>query len=143
MSLISLLAIVIGIFGGFKLMGEGMLFLQREFNADKTVLPYLSFILIFVVIVVLVNLLGRTIKASIDQTFLGKLDAIMGAILGIFRWLFLLSVVLWIMDSLEYSPGENWTEGSVLYPVTAHFATELAGWMSNFLPFLKESFKQF
>ena len=45
MGLISLVAIVLGIFGGFKLMGEGMLLLQREFNADTSVLPYISSLL--------------------------------------------------------------------------------------------------
>ena len=43
MELFSLLAIVLGVFGGFKLMGEGMILLQDQFNADKTVLPYISF----------------------------------------------------------------------------------------------------
>ena len=143
MGLISLVAIVLGIFGGFKLMGEGMLFLQREFNADKSVLPYLSFLLIFILIVVLVNILGRIIKASINQTFLGTMDEAMGAIIGVCKWLFMLSVILWIFDSLEYSLNEDWTEGSLLYPYTVIFATELAGWVSEVLPFFKETFKQF
>lgn len=143
MGLISLVAIVLGIFGGFKLMGEGMLFLQREFNADKSVLPYLSFLLIFILIVVIVNILGKIIKASISRTFLGTMDEAMGAILGVCKWLFMLSVVLWILDSLEYNLSEEWTEGSLLYPYTVIFATELAGWVSEVLPFFKETFKQF
>jgi membrane protein required for colicin V production len=143
MGLISLIAIVLGIFGGFKLMGEGMVYLQREFNADKSVLPYLSFLLIFVLIVLAVNLVGKIIKSSINKTILGTLDEAMGAILGVFKWLFMLSVVLWILDSLEINPGSEWTEGSVLYPYTALFATELASWVSEVLPFFKETFKQF
>jgi membrane protein required for colicin V production len=143
MGLISLTAIILGVFGGFKLMGEGMIFLQREFNADKSVLPYLSFLAIFIIIVVLVNIIGRMIKASIDKSFLGTVDAAMGAILGVVKWLFMLSVVLWLLDSLEMTPGPDWTEGSYLYHYTAMFATELSGWMSGFLPFFKETFKQF
>ncbi len=143
MGLISLLAIILGIFGGFKLMGEGMIFLQREFNADVTVLPYLSFLLIFILIVVGVNIIGRLLKASIDKSFLGTIDESMGAILGVFKWLFMLSVILWILDSLDMSPGPGWTDDSYLYPYTAMFATELSEWMSGILPFFKETFKQF
>ncbi len=143
MGLISLVAIILGVFGGFKLMGEGMIFLQREFNADKSVLPYLSFIAIFILIVVLVNILGKLVKASIDQTFLGTLDAGMGAILGIVKWLFMVSVVLWLLDSLEISPGNEWTGDSYLYPYVSLFATELAERTAEFLPFFKETFKQF
>jgi len=143
MGLISLVAIILGVFGGFKLMGEGMIFLQREFNADKSVLPYLSFFLIFILIIVIVNILGRLIKASIDSTFLGTADAAMGAILGVAKWLFMLSVVLWLLDSMEIDPRGEWTEGSLLYPYVTMFATGLAEWTSGFLPFFKEIFKQF
>ncbi|MEQ8424014.1 MAG: CvpA family protein [Cyclobacteriaceae bacterium] len=143
MGLVSLVAIVLGVFGGFKLMGEGMLLLQREFNADSTVLPYLSFLLIFVIIVVGVNILGRMIRATISKTFLGTIDEAMGAILGVFKWLFMMSVILWILDSLEFSLSPQWTEGSFLFNYTSMFAAELAGWMSGFLPFFKETFKQF
>jgi len=143
MGLISLVAIVLGIFGGFKLMGEGMLLLQREFNADTTVLPYVSFLIIFILIVVVVNIVGKLIKTSIDKTFLGTVDETMGAILGVFKWLFMMSVVFWILDSLKLSPGPEWTGDSFLYPYATLFATELAGWVSDFVPFFKETFKQF
>ena len=143
MGLISLVAIVLGVFGGFRLMGEGMLFLQKEFNADTTVLPYLSFLLIFILIVVGVNIVGKLLKASIGKTFLGTVDEAMGAVLGVFKWLFMISVVLWILDSLELAPGTEWTDNSILYPYATLFATKLAGWASGVLPFFKETFKQF
>ena len=143
MGLVSLLAIILGILGGFKLMGEGMLFLQREFNADTSVLPYVSFLLIFILIVFGVQVLGRLIKSTIDQTFLGKLDETMGAILGVIKWMFLISVILWIAHSLEVKPSEELTSGSVLYPFIVQFASLVAGWMSGFLPFFKEIFEQF
>ena len=76
MELFSLVAIVLGIFGGFKLMGEGMILLRDQFNADSKVLPYISFIVIFFVIVIAVTLVGRMIKYSIDKSFLGKMDQI-------------------------------------------------------------------
>lgn len=143
MGLLTLAAVILGIFCGFKLMGEGMLLLQREFNADKSVLPYLSFLLIFLLIVIGVSLLGRMLKATLDKTFFGKVDQVFGALLGAFKWLFLMSVLLWIMDSLHYSPKQEWIEGSRLYPFTVDMATQLASWMSGFLPFFEEIFRQY
>ena len=84
MELISLAAIMLGVFGGFKLMSAGMIFLQERFHADKSTLPYISFIVIFIIIVILVQLLGRMIKNSLDKTFLGSVDQSMGAALGAF-----------------------------------------------------------
>jgi membrane protein required for colicin V production len=143
MELISLVAIVLGVLGGFKLMGEGMLILQDKFHADKSTLPYISFVLIFIIIVVLVRLLGNMVKHSIDKSFLGTVDQSMGAALGAFKILFLLSIVIWIMDSLKITPKAEWTEGSWLYPFTAKLAPRTADWLGGFIPVFKEIFRQF
>lgn len=143
MGLISLLGIVLGVFLGFKLMGAGMDFLEKEFHADQSTLPYISFFLIFIMVVVLVALLGKAIRSSIDKTFLGRVDQSMGVVLGAFKAMFMVSVILWITDSLKYSPKAEWTQGSWLYPFTAKLAPDLAGWMAQFLPFFREIFPQF
>ena len=143
MELISLIAILLGVLGGFKLMGEGMMFLQDRFHADKSTLPYISFAVIFIIIVVLVNLLGKFVKHSIDKTFLGTADQAMGALLGAFKTLFMLSIALWIADSLKWTPKESWTEGSWLYPFTALLAPRTADWIGGFLPVFREIFRQF
>ncbi len=143
MELISLAAIILGVFGGFKLMGAGMIFLQERFHADKNTLPYISFIVIFIIIVVGVRLLGKVVKNSLDKTFLGSVDQSMGAALGAFKILFMLSIAIWIMDSLKLSLKAEWTDGSWLYPFTAHLAPRTADWIGGFIPVFKEIFPQF
>lgn len=143
MGLVTMLALVLGVFIAFKLTGEGMLFLQDEFNADKETLPYITFFVIFVIVVVLTTWLGKAIRASIDKTFLGRVDEIFGSLLGAFKTLFILSVLLWIADSFKVAPHREWTDGSYLYPFTAHLAPGLARWVAQFLPFLQEIFPSF
>src|SRR6478736_3111201 len=128
MELFSVVAIILGIFGGFKLMGEAMVLLQKNFNADKSTLPYIAFGVVFLIIVVGVTLLGRLLKASIDKTFLGKMDALMGSFLGVLKIVFLASVILWILNSFHYQFPSNWVEGSSVYPVVAKIAPGLARW---------------
>lgn len=143
MEIISLIGIMLGIFLGFKLMGEGMIFLEEKFNADRTTLPYISFIVIFLLVVLGVRLLGTLVKHSIDKTLLGSADQALGAALGVFRTLFMISVVLWILDSLKLSPGEKWVEGSWLYPFTAKLAPAIADWAGQVIPFFREIFREF
>jgi len=69
MELISLLAIFLGILGGFKLMGSAMILLDQKFNIDESVLPYVAFGAVFLLVVLLVTWLGRTIKSSMDKSF--------------------------------------------------------------------------
>jgi membrane protein required for colicin V production len=143
MEVISLFGIVLGILLGFKLMGEGMILLDEKFNIDKSTLPYISFIVIFLIVVLLVRLLGSLVKNSVDKTFLGPVDQVLGAGLGMLRTLFMISVMLWILDSLKLTPREEWIEGSWLYPFTAHLAPTVADWAGQFIPFFKEIFRQF
>jgi membrane protein required for colicin V production len=140
MGLISLVAVILGVFLGFKLMDVGMDFLHEHFNADDKMLPYISFFVVFIIVVVLVTLLGKSIRNSIDKTFLGRVDEYMGLLLGAFKTIFMLSIVLWIADSLKYKFKPDWTEGSWLYPFTAKLAPDLAGWIAQFLPFFREIF---
>jgi membrane protein required for colicin V production len=143
MELFFLLSIVLGIFVGFKLMRWGMEVLQREFNADKTFLPYISFIIIFVLVMVLVIFFGRRIKNSIDTTFLGRVDALAGAVLGMTKYAFCLSVIIWLAESLKINFPESWNSDSQLYPLTAKLAHHLSGFLGSFIPFFKEIFRQF
>ncbi|HZY79262.1 MAG TPA: CvpA family protein [Cyclobacteriaceae bacterium] len=143
MGLITMLALVLGLFIAFKFTGEGMEFLQEEFHADKETLPYVTFFLIFVGVVILVTWLGKAMRKSIDKTFLGRVDEICGSLLGAFKTLFMISVALWIADSFKHSLSNDWTEGSVIYPFTAHLAPGLARWVAQFVPFLQEIFPSY
>jgi membrane protein required for colicin V production len=143
MGVVTLIALVLGVFGAFKLTGEGMEFLQEHFNADKEFLPYISFFMIFLIIVVLVTLIGKFFRQSISKTFLGRIDESAGALLGAVKTLFMASVALWIIDSLKIDLPVKWTDGSFLYPFTAHVAPEFASWVAQFLPFLKDVFPVF
>lgn len=140
MSLFSILAIVLGVFGGFKLMGLAMIYLQDHFHADKAVLPYIAFFVVFILIVIIVTLIGRMIKQSINKSFLGSMDSVMGACLGIIKTAFMFSIIIWIIDSLKFSMPEEWVNGSWLYPFTAQLAPTVSGWIGDFIPFFKEIF---
>ena len=143
MGFITMIALVLGVFVAFKLTGEGMELLQDHFNADRQALPYITFFIILILVVVGVTWLGKAIRSSIDKTFLGRVDEIFGSVLGVFKTLFTLSVLLWIADSFKVSLHQDWTEGSYLYPFTAHLAPTLARWMASVFPFLREIFPSF
>jgi membrane protein required for colicin V production len=140
MELFSFLAIVLGVLGGFKLMGQAMILLTNKFNVDKVVLPYIAFGVVFIIIVIVVTLLGRLIKASIDKNFLGRVDQAAGALLGMLKVTFLVSVAIWIMNSLRVDTFDRWAEGSRLYPKVASFAPMVTNVIGKFVPVFKDIF---
>lgn len=143
LELFFLIALVLGVFVGFKLMSWGVEYLSQKFNADTAILPYISFALIFIIVVVVVTFLGGRIKNSIDKTFLGRMDAAAGAVLGLLKYSFSISIILWLVDSFKISLPESWVSDSILYPVVAHVAPTIASFFGDFLPFFKETFSQF
>ncbi|MBL7876393.1 MAG: CvpA family protein [Cyclobacteriaceae bacterium] len=143
LELFFLIALVLGVFVGFKLMSWGVEYLSQKFNADTAILPYISFALIFIIVVVVVTFLGGRIKNSIDKTFLGRMDAAAGAVLGLLKYAFSISIILWLVDSFKISLPESWVSDSILYPVVAHVAPTIASFFGDFLPFFKETFSQF
>jgi membrane protein required for colicin V production len=84
--------------------------------------------------------LGKAIKASLDDSFLGKVDQAAGAVLGLVKIVFMVSVLIWILDSLKVSSHATWAETSWLYPKIAVFAPQVTHWISQFIPFFKNIF---
>jgi membrane protein required for colicin V production len=136
-------ALILGVFVGFKFTGWGVEFLHKELNADTAFLPYLSFFLIFILVVLVVIFIGNRIKHLMDDSFLGKVDALMGAALGALKYAFCASVVLWLAKEVNFTFSESWTRGSWLYPWTVSFASHVANFFGSFIPFFKEIFRQF
>jgi membrane protein required for colicin V production len=140
MELFSFAALLLGIFGAFKLMGEAMVLLSEEFDISETILPYIAFAVVFIAILIGVRLLGKIIKMSIDKTFLGHVDQAAGAGLGILKAAFLLSVCLWILDALDFDLPEKWTYNSWLLPKVESIAPQVALWIGEYIPFFSDVF---
>lgn len=137
-SLFSLAALVLGVVGGFKLMGYAIVLLANRFDINETVLPYVAFAVVFIAILIAVNLLGKLLKASIDKTLLGHVDQAAGAGLGLLKTVFLISVSLWILDALDFELPAAWTSDSWLLPRVESFAPRAAVWLGDYIPFFKD-----
>ncbi|HEX6224423.1 MAG TPA: CvpA family protein [Chryseolinea sp.] len=137
-SLFSLVAVVLGLLLGFKLMGTIMVMLSSNYNVDGKVLPYIAFGVVFVIIVIIVNVLGRLIKVSIAKPVLGGADRVVGAGIGAVQTIFMLSIIIWIGDSLRIKLPEKWVADAWLQPKAASFAPKIANWIGEFLPFFRD-----
>jgi len=140
LELFSLVAIVLGVLAGFKFMGWAMVALGQKIEINKDMLPYVAFAMVFIAVVIVVNLLGKLVKTSVDKTLLGPVDEVGGAVVGLVRTTFVFSIALWIVDSLNLSFISEWTEDSWLYPVVADVAPKFTHWISGFFPFFKDVF---
>lgn len=140
LEVIAILALILAIIGGFKLLHLGMDFLDQNFNIRGDLLPYISFVLIFVIVIFGVNLLGKTLKKIIDLTLLGTVDNLAGLMVSVLKWAFGLSVILWLSNAFGIVPPESWTEDAILYPLILPFAPKVVDYFSGLMPFAHDLF---
>jgi membrane protein required for colicin V production len=136
--LFSIVAVFLGVLLGFKLMGTVMVLLEQEFYIDENALPYIAFGGIFFLVVFLVNLVAKIIIEKFPQPLLGLADPYAASVIALFRTAFMLSLVLWILDSLKIHFPPEWTENSWLLPKVAHFAPDTLHSVGSAIPFFAD-----
>ena len=140
MELFSFFALVLGVLGAFKLLGWAIILIDENFEVDKKALPYIAFGVVFVIIVIAVRLVGNMIKLSIDKSFLGRVDQVAGAALGLLKMAFIFSVIFWLAHSLHYQIPQRYTEDSWLMPHVVSFAPMVGEWLSEIFPIFEDVF---
>lgn len=140
LEIVGLFGFFLGIIGGFQFTPFVAELIDGWFTTVPGLVPIISFIIVFVVIVLAVNLIGMVLKKTIDLTLLGAFDDLAGALAGIVKWGLALSFLLWLLSFFGFQLADQYIEGALLYP----FIVGLAPWMidtiSIVLPFVKEFF---
>ncbi|MCB0496390.1 MAG: CvpA family protein [Cyclobacteriaceae bacterium] len=131
---ISLLALILGIIGGFYFLNWGVSLLIHEFGLSGRFLPLLAFLLIFVGIILIVNFIGTILKKVVHMILLGGLDKIAGALVGAFMWAFLVSALIWGASVFKIEFPTDWREGSLLYDYVKPIAPMVAGMFDGIIP---------
>lgn len=135
MQIVSVIAIILGLIIGFKLMDAGIDLLNGLIDINKSYLPFISFVLIFILVLVGVHALGKTMKSILNITLLGTADHIAGAVFGFLKWGLCLSIVIWLSHDAGLSLSDKHTEGSLVYPLMLDFGPKILDVSSSIIPF--------
>ena len=93
---------------------------------------------LFVLTVLAVSLVAKMIKKALDLTFLGFFDNILGALAGLLKWAFILSIFFWVFDSIGLRLPKHYIDESFIYPIVVKIGPAAFQWLSEILPFIKE-----
>jgi membrane protein required for colicin V production len=141
LTLFGSVALLLGVIGGFKLMQVGIDFLKQFFPNMPRLLPYASFCIIFLLIVIVIYLIAIAIKKAMDFTiFAGTLDNAMGAVLNMMQWAFITSVILWLTKQAELIPVV-YTKDAKVYDFMVYLAPKTVNWFGGILPYAGGLFK--
>ncbi len=137
---ISLLALILGVFGGFYFLNWGVSLLINEFGLSGKMLPILAFLIIFIGIIIIVNFVGKLLKKFVHMILLGGIDKIAGALVGGFMWLFLVSSLIWVAGVFKMSFPSDWQQESLLYGYVVPVAPAVAGMLDGIIPAVSDIF---
>ena len=117
-----------------------------KFFSDSTYFEWIAiaiFIAIFALLILGIHLLSKALKTILDFTPLGILDNILGAALNIFKIVFVLSILFWVIDSLGVDFSSEYINNSIILSYIILFAPESFEAIGSFIPYFKDIFDMF
>lgn len=133
----SFLAFFIGLFVALKLTFP----IALKFFGPSDIFWLIALLIFFAIFAFLVwgiKRLAESIKKIVDFTLIGIIDNLLGVVISIIKWLFIFSVTIWVMNSIDLRLPSRWIKGSDLYFVIASIAPVSFELIATLLPFFED-----
>jgi|OM-RGC.v1.021133197 membrane protein required for colicin V production len=132
--IITFVAFVIAIIAAFNLCQQGILKLKEWFDLEESILPVVSFIAIFLVVLILIILLGKFLTTVLHQTLFGSLDQYAGALVGILKAAFGLGCLLWLLDKSGLKIPAEYIDESFVYTWLTEYSPSVIKLLGKIIP---------
>lgn len=133
--IITFLAFVIAIVTAFYWGGSAINTLKKWMEPDESLLPIISFLLIFVIVLISIVFFGRFLTRVLHQTLVGSIDQYAGAFVGILKTVFGLGCLLWLLDKSGLKIPSEYTNKSFIYPWLTEYSPSIIRFISKIIPF--------
>lgn len=133
----SFFAFFIGLFIALKLTFP----IAMKFFGDSDafwLIALFVFICLFGLMLWGIKRLAESIKKVVHFTLAGIVDAIFGVIISIIKWLFIFSVAIWVMNSVDVYLPQKWIKDSNLYFIVVSIAPITFEAIGGLLPFVED-----
>ena len=137
----SFIAVIIGVAAAMKLSFIVAEWLHKSFNIDGKWLPVLSFLIVFMGVVLLVRWIANLIQAAIGIAMLGWLNKLGGIILYLFIFLFVYSIFLFYLTKMGFIKDET-IAASHTYVLVEPFGPKAVDVLGSVIPVFKNVFHQ-
>jgi len=112
MSIVGLVGFVIAIVLGFYFMDTMADWLGENVQQINLGYPIVGFLIIFIITMILIRIVGWALKQVIDLILLGGIDSAAGAVLGIVKAGFFISLFLWFTTEFKMELPKKWLKNS-------------------------------
>lgn len=132
------IAVILGIYFMSPMndwLGENI----TEFNLG---FPIFGFIVIFILTMIIIRTVGWILKQLMDMVLLGPLDATVGAIFGVVKAAFFISLFFWLSSLFKLEIPKKWTADSDMLYFIEPIAPGIVAVVEPILPSMEESLQK-
>ena len=138
-ALFSIIAFILGLAAALKLSAVVAVYLGTATSVSMKWLPVISFILVFVLVIFLVQLGAKLIEKTFELALLGWLNRLGGVLLYIFLYTLFFSLFLFYADRLDVFEKTT-IAASKVYPVVQPFGPKIIDGLGVLVPIFKNMF---
>ena len=125
MEMSTLFALILGVFLSLKYAADVEVVLRDFVVLPESYSYYVAFALTFLLVIIVINLLGKLLTRLVDLVSLGIFNKVFGILLGIVKGALVVCVVLFMVNMLDrkydFIPAKTKSE-SLLYSPFVNFA---------------------
>ncbi|MBS1653302.1 MAG: CvpA family protein [Bacteroidetes bacterium] len=137
----SFVAVFIGLAAAIKLSAVVAGYIGSTVNVSEKWLPILSFIIVFIVVIILVRLGANALEKTIQFALLGWINKLGGIILYAALYITIFSVVIFYSDKAGLIKPQT-KDASVAYSYIAPIGPKAIDAFGKFIPIFKDMFKE-
>ncbi len=141
-SLFSLIAYFLGIVAALKFSYMAASFVKEKLNPDPTMTAVISFILVFVIVVLLVRFIAWALENILQSFSLNLPNKIIGGAIHALVGIYVLCVLLWFINKWGALP-ETQRTASHVYPYIDDTAPTVIEYSGKVIPMFKDAFHDF
>lgn len=133
--LLSLFAIILAFAVAWKLSHTAVLYISDFFDWNPKIIGSIAFIVIMILVFYLTYWVSKLLTDIVHQTPFGIFDKALGAVLSIFKWFFLLSLLLWVMSVAHVHWYLTLKSNSITLSYCERLAPTVFEWVRLAVPF--------
>lgn len=141
LAVFAILAFIVGLAAALKLSAVVAVYMKDHINLSSKWLPFIAFVVVFFIVVVLVRLGARLIEKTFQAVLLGWVNRIGGILLYAILYIIILSIFIFYAEKLQLLQPDG-IRSSVTYPFIKPWGSNLMDNIGRVIPLFKEMFTQ-
>lgn len=142
LGVLGLFGFVIAVILGIYFMAPANDWLAENVTEFNLGFPIMGFLVIFFLTLLLIKVAGWILKQVMNLVLLGGLDSTVGAIFGVVKAAFFISLFFWQADLFKLDMPKQWTKDSEMMPFIQPIAPGIVAAVEPFFPSVEASLEQ-